>query len=181
MVRDRHQGIGRLTTKGKDKQYTFADQTTQPTAITLGPDGNIWFIENQGNYVGKITPKGVVTEYNASFNGGSYSFGITAGPDGRIWFADDHNARIGAIKTDGTGLTYYSTGLTSAPISIVGGPDGNLYFGETDATVGRITTAGVITNIRSPRRRANFPFSASWSGPTRISGSPTTTTRRSAH
>jgi streptogramin lyase len=160
-----YNGIGRLTPKGADKQYGFTDQSTQPTAITLGPDGNIWFIENQGNNVGKITPKGVVTEYNANFNGGSYSFGITAGPDGRIWFADDHNARIGAINTDGTGLTYYSAGLTSAPISIVGGPDGNLYFGETNATVGRITPAGAITEYHFTPSEGTFPILSIVVGP----------------
>jgi virginiamycin B lyase len=160
-----YSGIGRVTTKGKDTQNYFADDSTQPTAITLGPDGNIWFIENQGDYVGKVTPSGTVTEYNAGFNGGSYSFGITSGSDGRIWFADNHNVRIGAINTDGTGLTYYSTGLTASPVTIVGGPDGNLYFGEGAAVVGRITTAGVITEYPFKTSAASFPILSITVGP----------------
>jgi streptogramin lyase len=160
-----YSGIGRITKAGKDKQYYFTDDSTQPTAITLGPDGNIWFIENQGDYVGKMTTKGKVTEYNAGFGGGSYSFGITTGGDGRIWFADAHNNRIGAIKTDGTGLTYYSTGLTGTPITIVGGPDGNLYFGETAAVVGRITTAGVISEYPFTASEGSFPILSIVTGP----------------
>jgi virginiamycin B lyase len=160
-----YSGIGRVTAKGKDKQYYFGDDSAQPTAITLGPDKNIWFIENQGDYVGKITPAGVVTEYNVNTGGGSYSFGITAGSDGRIWFADAHNKRIGAINTDGTGLTYYAAGLTGTPISIVGGPDGNLYFGETSAAVGRITTAGVISEYAFKPTLSSFPILSIVVGP----------------
>ena len=47
-------------------------------------------------------------------------------------------ASISAIDTDGTGLTFYSAGLTGQADSIVQGPDGNLYFGEFNGAIGRI-------------------------------------------
>jgi len=88
---------------------------------------------------------------------GSQGFGITGGPDGRIWWVDAADKKIGAIKTDGSGLVYYSKGLTGTPLTIVGGPDGNLYFGESDAVVGKITTKGVISEYLVPNTEGAFP------------------------
>jgi streptogramin lyase len=34
-----------------------------PQGIPVGPDGNVWFVENGGNKVGRITPAGVLTEF----------------------------------------------------------------------------------------------------------------------
>ncbi len=159
-------GIGSISSKGAITLYPVADETNQITGVTLGPDGNIWFIEFDGNNVGKITPAGVVTEYNANLNN-SYSLGIAAGGDGRIWFADDNSTtpQIGAINTDGTGLTYYSKGLSGPPIAIVEGPDGDLYFGETGPAIGRITTKGVITEIPLPVTEGSFPVVSLTVGP----------------
>jgi virginiamycin B lyase len=36
----------------------------RPAGITAGPEGNVWFTENGGDRIGKITTAGVVTEYN---------------------------------------------------------------------------------------------------------------------
>jgi virginiamycin B lyase len=159
-------GIGKISNKGKVTIYPYSDEYNQPTAIALGPDGNMWFIENSGQYVGKITPTGTVTLYSGEFSGsGSGSFGIAAGSDGRIWFCDSYQNRIDAINTDGTGLTIYTTGLTGSPVSIAAGPDGNLYFGETTPVVGRITTAGAITEFPIVASEGSFPVISLAAGP----------------
>ena len=41
-----------------------------PRGITAGPDGNIWFAEDGGNRIGRITPAGVVTEFSAGITPG---------------------------------------------------------------------------------------------------------------
>ena len=38
-----------------------------PAAITLGPDGNLWFTENLRDNIGRITPSGVFTEFALIF------------------------------------------------------------------------------------------------------------------
>src|ERR1051325_201739 len=35
-----------------------------PTAITTGPDGNLWFTEAAGNAIGRITPAGAIQEFS---------------------------------------------------------------------------------------------------------------------
>ena len=54
-------------------------------AITLGPDGNLWFSNPDGK-IGTITTAGVITE-NAVTR--ANPVGITSAPDGNIWFTGD--------------------------------------------------------------------------------------------
>ena len=37
----------------------------RPDGIAAGPDGNLWFTEDDGDRIGRITPAGVVTEFSA--------------------------------------------------------------------------------------------------------------------
>src|SRR5262245_33522106 len=60
-----------------------AGTTSNPWAITLGPDKNLWFTEQDptyGNRIGRITPAGALTEYGTSQGLSGYVFpnGITA-------------------------------------------------------------------------------------------------------
>jgi virginiamycin B lyase len=154
-------GIGTSTTAGVVSFHNLPDNASQPTSITLGSDGNVWFLEANGpcfqgqNYtsIGNVTPAGVVTEYNVKLHGNG--FGIAGGPDGRIWFADPggcdgFTSRIGAIKTNGTGLHYYTKNLPPLVDTIINGGDGNLYFGTFSSQIGRITTSGVATTWNLP-------------------------------
>jgi streptogramin lyase len=146
------------------KLFGFADDGTQPLAITKGPDGNMWFLEGVGPNVGKITPKGAITEYPTGL-GDSYSFGIATGSDGRVWFANNGANSIAAITTDGKTVTNYTAGFTGDPISLVAGPDGNLYFGETTPVIGRITPAGVVTEYPFTASEGTFPILSVTVGP----------------
>ena len=55
-----------------------------PTQITAGPDGTLWFGEN--GHIGRITPAGKLTEF--PLPPGENALGITEGPDGNLWFTD---------------------------------------------------------------------------------------------
>jgi virginiamycin B lyase len=156
-------GIGRITHDGKVSFFDVADNSAQPTALTLDQRGNIWYIEWAGSSVGYIRPTGGGTAYDVGEGGNT--FGIALGPDGRIWFADPMNTRIGRINTDGGGLKYFSKGLTGQPDSITVGIDGNLYFGEYSPAVGRITTTGAITELPLPAALGSFPVLSLTSGP----------------
>src|SRR5436305_1635398 len=59
-----------------------------PTDIAAGPDGNLWFTEQNGNRIGRITPGGTITEFAVGLSPGGVPIGITAGPDGNLWFTE---------------------------------------------------------------------------------------------
>ena len=67
--------------------------------ITAGPDGNLWFTEEHGNNIGRIspTPKHKLAEF-AIPTAGSLPFGITAGPDGNLWFTEFNGNNIGQLR-----------------------------------------------------------------------------------
>src|SRR5207247_333447 len=147
--------IGRYTREGtfasfplatKDGFRRFVAGSFGHSAITAGPDGNMWFTENSGNKVGKITPNGTITEFvlPAFFSSPS---GITSGPDGNLWFTETSSNKIGRITTAGA-LTEFALGSGRSPLGITSAPDGNLWFTEQlAARIGRITPAGAFTEF----------------------------------
>jgi len=120
-----------------------------PYAITAGPDGNLWFVEQTGNMVGRITTAGVITQF-AIPTANSAPFGITLGPDGNLWFTESVG-KIGRITTAGT-ITEFTipANYYSFPSGITSGPDGNLWFTEQINIIGRITPDGTITQFPVP-------------------------------
>lgn len=111
----------------------------------------MWFTAQDANKIGKITPDGVVTMF-AVPTAASKPYGIAPGGDGNMWFTEALGNKIGRITPSGTVTEFARTAVTSLPGFIAAGPTGDLWyttsrFGEGDDThgVGRITTAGVIT------------------------------------
>lgn len=143
-------GIGHVTATGQFTLYPLPDKGHQPvpdanghSSITVGPDGNIWFTENAGNRVGKITPSGAITEY--ALSGLASPSVIVRGPDGNLWFTETTSNKIARITPAGS-ITEFSAGIT--PIGLATGADGNLWFTEYTANrIGRLTRLGVLTEF----------------------------------
>jgi streptogramin lyase len=72
--------IGRITTDGNITWFEDGI-SAQPRAITVGPDGNLWFSEDPPG-VGRITPRGTVTEFRRGILGNSSPSSIATGPTG---------------------------------------------------------------------------------------------------
>ena len=137
--------------------FTIPTAGSSPYGIAAGPDGNLWFTENTGSRIGRITTGGVVTEFPipaASSSRGA----ITSGSDGRLWFTEVQVNKIGRISTTGVVAEFLVPTAFAAPIGIASGPDGNLWFAENGGNkIGRITTAGVITEFPIPTA-SSFPY-----------------------
>ena len=118
------------------------------SAITAGPDGNLWFTEPSLNEIGVITTSGAVTQYSDPSSLGYGS--IVAGPDGNLWFTEPNSDQIGKITTSGT-ITQYPIPSGNSPVGLTAGPDGNLWFTEPGANqIGMITTSGAVTEYPGP-------------------------------
>jgi virginiamycin B lyase len=132
--------------------------------ITAGPDGALWFTEGDGNRIGHITTGGVIT-HPGTLTAPSEPSAITAGPDGRLWFAEALAGRIAAITTGGEINKYPGAGVDPSALAV--GQDGAIWFTDSNpaaGVIGRITTAGVITD-RFPVPTANGEPSDITSGP----------------
>jgi virginiamycin B lyase len=128
--------------------YPVPSYAAGPSEITAGPDGALWFTENDGPYgnrIGRITTAGQASEYPIP-TANSLPDGITAGPDGALWFVESAGNKIGRITTGGVITEYPLPTADANPEGITAGPDGALWFTEYVANqIGRITTSGVVT------------------------------------
>jgi virginiamycin B lyase len=111
----------------------------QPSDITTGPDGAMWFTESPGT-VGRITTDGTITETPVA--GTDQLAGITTGPDGALWFTDLHGT-IDRLTTNAVVTNTYATSLLG-PNAIVSGPDGQLWFNSCEG-VGSVSVTGTVS------------------------------------
>lgn len=149
--------IGRIDVSGRVTGWQTGSQRSSgelglPTAITLGPDDLVWYVNEAGptpsiSRIGMGQPPSIV----ASFPG-MYTFpagGITTGPDQAVWFSlinDSYGSdAIGRVGIDGQ---YNSWPLPpgTVPQNLVAAADGAVWFTEQFG-IGRITIAGVVSHF----------------------------------
>jgi hypothetical protein len=160
---------------GTGLQVNVASTTNSfgPVAITLGPDGNVWFVAASGvaNNIIEVSPTGQFTAYPVPI-GGSAEF-ITAGPDGNIWYTDNFNSAIAQLVPS-TGVTteFPTPTANSGPWGIGIGPavqpvpapptnaQGSSPFGAPVITWTASPSSGVVGyNVyRSPIDNSVGPF-----------------------
>jgi len=128
-----------------------------PMRIAAGPDGAMWFTNNNSGYIGRITTTGVITQYPIPI-AGACPQGITGGAaDGNLWFvaacgsSASPGGYIGRVTTAGAITEYPISNKSSQLEEITMGPDGNLWFtdGGTNS-IGRVitpTTSAGAANI----------------------------------
>jgi streptogramin lyase len=126
--------------------------TANPRSIAVGADGNLWFTEAEGNRIGRITPKGAITEFRIGKSKNPYK--IAGGSDGNLWFTERIGNKIGAITIAGTLVHEYAVPSSDAgPYDIAAGPDGNMWFTEGNSNedapdnIGRVTPGGDVTEF----------------------------------
>jgi len=121
---------------------------SEAAGIAAGPDGNLWFTENDRHMIGRITPTGTLTEFPLA--NVPEPLQIAAGPDGNMWFTENKGDAIGRITMSGV-VTEYALAPGRGPDDITAGPDGNLWFTEYNGNrIGKITPTGVITEYPLP-------------------------------
>ncbi len=170
--------VGEISPAGVTTLHPIAQGTTldpnrgvdvDPTAITTGPDGALWFTDNAG--IGRITTDGTIEQFPLTTPGVTAE-NITSGPDDTLWFTqqgdaadDDGRWWIGRITTAGA-ITTYALPPEANPAGITEAADGDLWFtdnifrlstGATKRVIGRITPSGVITTFAIPIHATSLP------------------------
>jgi hypothetical protein len=136
---------------------------SDPDGITNGPDGNLWFADDNGK-IGQITPSGSYTEFNISTPGGQH-IGITAGPDGNIWFTEQNADKIGELLRFGPSASPPSLAFTATAQS------GNVTVGEPNYS-GTFTASSSNTacaSVSPTSGATNFTITANGAGTCTIS------------
>ncbi len=150
--------IGRIDTNGRITEFPLPTDCGQPPNppfssgcaphdITAGPDGALWFTEEVGNQIGRVTTGGFFTEFPIP-TANSSPFGITVGPDHALWFTEENSVtsnQIGRVTITGVFTEFPTPTTSSRPTDITTGPDHALWFTESNANkIGRLTTSGLF-------------------------------------
>ena len=133
-------------------EYKIPTACTQPLAIKVGPDGNIWFIQTNTGNIAKFDPVSEqFTEFENSFwpeQGRTMSWGMDYSPDGTLWYTDGTYDSIWKFNTitetyDGMSYPASETGeVLPQKLEI----DGSSVF-VNDFTGGKITIFDLVQNM----------------------------------
>jgi streptogramin lyase len=123
--------------------------------ITVGPSGNLWFVERGLGYISYVTPAGAA--------GGTFPSTPMSTPidityqSHSLWVTE--NAASGIVQFSESGVLQTRFPTSAAPVRIIVGPDGNLWFSETSPAgnnIGRLAITGELTE---------FPVRTTGAGP----------------
>lgn len=157
-----YDGIWCVTPEGKFTNYPIPIDQGKPLGpITSGADGNVWFLKDESNKIGRVTPKGVFTEFVDASRSSKRSGlgGITSGPDGNIWYTETRSDKIWRVTPEGVFTGFLIPSSNCLPRSIASGPDGNLWFTQEqtlltgkkfEGKIGRITPSGEVAEFHIP-------------------------------
>ncbi len=143
--------IARITPAGAVTEFTLVAGRGPHDIVSAG--GLIFFTERAGDRIGRLDPAAADIQASISeflvAGAGSQPSAIAAGPDGNVWFTEAGAGadQIGRMTPAGIVTEFAVPGAGSRPTGIASGPDGALWFTEAGSQqLGRITTAGAITN-----------------------------------
>ena len=120
-------------------EFRVPTANAYPKGIVAGPDGNLWFVENEASQFGMINP---TTHAISEFPSGPQAEYIAAGPDGNLWYGEPLHGNIGEFNLATHDFTDYAVPYAnSTPLGITAGPDGNVWF--TDQKTSSIGVATV--------------------------------------
>ncbi len=136
-------------TPGVIAEYALPNAGSGPQQLVNGPDGNVWFTENAGARVAKVTPAGVTSEYPVPIG----PYGI-AHLNNQIWFGEaavghTGGGSIGRINLDGAGYTSFPVATNAGVRIMTTGPDAKLWFAEQLIDkIGTMTETGTVKQYR---------------------------------
>lgn len=155
--------VSSVNTSAADlKRLTLPKPNSGPTSIALGPDGNLWFTETGGDRIGKVTPAGVLTEYDLP--AGAAPTSIAANKSDWLAFTMPGKNAIGKITTSGTISTTTLPSAGASPRGVAVDGAGSVWFTEYGVNrIGRLATSGAL---------AEFGIPTADTGPTAIAIAP---------
>ncbi len=138
---------------GEVTEFRAGIDEGETIGITTGAEGDLWFtqdhVQTASGQLGRITPQGEVTEFDAGLTGFPSEAGITTGQEGDLWFANLSGQGIGQLEPPtGETTAFPIEGGEPEFVGITTGSEGDLWF--TQDNVGqmwRMSPSGAATRI----------------------------------
>lgn len=91
-------------------------------SLVRGPDGNLWFAEEKGWKIGRITPAGAIQELPVEHDAGQTNgpTDLVTGQDGDLWFLSHSGAHVNRMPTSGAYLDRLADGYAQFGALVAG-------------------------------------------------------------
>ncbi len=130
-------------------EYPIPTANSYPGGIAAGTGSTLWFTEQDGNHIARITTGGTITEFALPAN--SQPNSIAYDGSGHEWFTAYIGNRVGRITSTGAVTVWNLPTAFSHPQGITLGADGRMWFAESDANqIGTIDATGVLHEYAIP-------------------------------
>jgi streptogramin lyase len=132
--------------------------------IVTGPNGNMWFIDENAGGLAEVAMGGRFHEFSLSGHLGGNAVALVVGADGRFYISDETTS-ITRVTTSGAAVEIPIPSGDNTAIDSNGlGPDGNVWFAEFNH-IGMVTPAGVITEFGYPTQPNTNQYGGVTAGP----------------
>ena len=162
--------IGAMTTSGIFSEFATKKSVDGPQLIAERGDGTMWYTGSTGDDLGYQSESGGSPESVPVPTMGADPTGIAVGPQGLLYFTEFESGKVGSLF-EGLGASdspseYAITppandgGAHALPVSIVEGPDANMWFTDFGTSaVGRFSTGNSsIVEYSTPTPSADPDF-----------------------
>ncbi|MGQ0702617.1 MAG: Vgb family protein [Gemmatimonadales bacterium] len=140
------------------KEWTVPWERTRPRDPAVAPDGKIFFVGQQGNYIARLDPAtGEFKRYE--IDPGTNPHNVIVDAKGFAWYAGNRNGMIGKLDPGTGAITRYRMPDSTLrdPHTMIFDQQGTIWFTmQGSNAVGRLnTTTGKIDFVRMTAPRSN--------------------------
>ena len=152
--------VPQVVQKGNGAQWVqFTPHTLGAlySAMALGPDGNVWFIDEDADRLVRISANASIKEFSFESVAGGSAVSMTVGADKDFYIGDESTSVIRVTAKGKAQAFPIPSGDGTSFDGMALGSDGNVWFAEFNH-IAKITPAGKITRIRLPSRLLDQPI-----------------------
>ncbi len=143
-----HPDVGQ---KGNGAQWVhFTPKTTGAlySGIVAGPDGNMWFIDENASSLVRTNMTGGIKEFRLTAVTGN-AVSMAVGADGKFYIGDESTSIVQATTSGASKAFSIPSGDNTSLGGLALGPEGDVWFTEFNH-VAKITPSGTITEFAYP-------------------------------
>ncbi|HEY8535051.1 MAG TPA: hypothetical protein VIL25_01330 [Vicinamibacterales bacterium] len=139
----------------KEWDVEWGGRTRDPA---VAPDGRVWFVGQQGNYIAVFDPKtGQFKRYE--IEEGTHPHTVIVDETGIVWYAGNRNARIGRLDPSTGEIRTFPTGEARDPHTMVFDGKGHIWFTSQGSNrVGRLHMETGKVDLVTPYEQPSNPY-----------------------
>lgn len=143
------------TVTAEVKEWDVPYERSRPRDPYVAPDGRVWFVGQQGNYLAVLDPASGAIE-RVEIDEGTHPHNLIVDERGRVWYAGNRNGMIGMYDPATGEITRHPMPeAVRDPHTLIFDRSGNIWFTAQQAGyVGRLQMAsGKVDVIKVPGER----------------------------